>query len=121
MSFMESVQTCLSKYANFSGRARRSEYWYFYLFTSIVSAVLGGIGNAIGITWLAGVTGLALIVPSLAVGVRRLHDIGKAGIWILIALIPCIGEIILLVWTIKDSDPGDNEYGPNPKGNTAAV
>ena len=118
---MESVQTCLRKYVDFSGRARRSEYWYFYLFTCIVSGVLGGIGNAIGITWLAGVAGVALILPELAVCVRRLHDIGKPGIWILIGLIPCVGTILLIVWLCKDSDPGDNEYGPNPKGDTVTT
>ncbi len=121
MSFAEAIQTCFKKYVDFNGRARRSEYWYFWLFTFILSSVLTAVGNAIGITWLAGVAGLAVLLPSIAVSVRRLHDIGKAGIWVLIGFIPCIGEILLIIWACKDSDPGDNQFGPNPKDSIPTV
>ena len=120
---MESIQTVFQKYAVFEGRARRSEYWWFELAYCIVSAVLSGLSTAFGgggastvIGIISGIIGLAVIVPSLAVGCRRLHDIGKSGWWQLIALVPCVGSIILIVWFAKDSDPGDNAYGANPKG-----
>ena len=118
MSFAEAVKSVFSKYATFSGRARRSEYWYFVLLTIIVSAVLSVLGAVIGniASLISGIWGLAILVPTLAVTWRRLHDIGKGGIWILIALVPLVGEIILLVFLCKDSQPGENQYGPNPKG-----
>jgi uncharacterized membrane protein YhaH (DUF805 family) len=113
----------LKKYAVFSGRARRKEFWMFVLFNFIFSIVatlldrvLGtGIGE-MGQGWISVLYSLAVLIPSLAVGVRRLHDIGKSGWWLLIALIPLIGAIWLLILYIKDSQPGDNPYGPNPKG-----
>lgn len=118
MSFTEAIKSVFSQYAGFSGRARRSEYWYFILFNMIAPAILSGLAAATGSTIfniLSGIYGLAVLIPGLAVTVRRLHDIGKSGWWILLGLIPCIGEIILLIWTVKDSDPGENQYGPNPK------
>ena len=120
MTFVEAIQSVLSNYANFSGRARRSEYWYFVLLSVIVSAVLGVLAQIpfLGMvaTLLSGVWSLAIIVPSLALGWRRLHDIGKSGIWFLIVLVPLVGEILLFIWMCKDSQPGENQYGPNPKG-----
>ena len=120
MSFMEAVLNVIPNYANFSGRARRSEYWYFVLLTVIVSAVLGILSQIpfLGMiaTLLSGVWSLAILVPSLALVWRRLHDIGKPGVWFLIALVPLVGEILLLIWLCKDSQPGMNQYGPNPKG-----
>ncbi len=109
----------LKKYAVFSGRASRAEYWYFALFSSIIATVLGIIGAmVIGehgmIFWM--VYALAVFIPSLAVSVRRMHDIGKNGWTILIWLIPLIGGIWLFVLTVLDSNPGENKYGPNPKG-----
>ena len=114
MSFTESIQICIAKILTFEGRARRSEYWYFVLFVAIVTGALNfllgtysGIGRVISI---------ALSLATISVGVRRLHDIGKSGWWYLLYLVPVIGWIVLLVWDLKDSQPGDNQYGPNPKG-----
>ncbi len=121
MSFKEAVQSVFSKYAVFEGRARRSEYWYFVLFNSIVSLVLSLIGQMIGgdgssfQSGLTGVYSLAVLVPSIAVSVRRLHDVGKAGTWYLINFVPIIGWIVFIVFAAKDSDPGENQYGPCPK------
>jgi uncharacterized membrane protein YhaH (DUF805 family) len=110
------------KYANFNGRARRKEYWMFSLFHLLVFLVLELTGFAllksgIGIAFLVlvFVYAMAAIIPSLSVGVRRLHDIGKSGWWMFIGLIPFIGGLILFIFTVLDSDPGMNEYGPNPK------
>ena len=112
------------KYAVFSGRARRKEFWYFVLFYIIFSLVLGFVDQATGIYYEFGqaqfgvfglVYGLALLVPSLAVWVRRLHDRGRNGWWLLIGLIPLVGAIILLIFAVSDSEPGENRFGPNPK------
>jgi len=103
-------------YVNFKGRARRKEYWMFVLFNFIVAFVLGFIDGLIGITILSTIYSLAVIVPSLALCIRRLHDIGKGGVWILIGLIPLVGEIVLIVFFCMDSQAGENQYGPNPKG-----
>jgi uncharacterized membrane protein YhaH (DUF805 family) len=118
----------LKKYAVFGGRSRRMEYWYFVLFNIIVSIVLGVIdgllgtsGSYAGAGLLSGIYGLAVLIPSLAVTVRRLHDIDRSGWWILIALVPLIGVIVLLVFALLEGTPGDNQYGPNPKGATARV
>ena len=117
MSFTEAIQTCFSKYATFEGRARRSEYWYFFLFNFIVTMVISVLVNALSLpSFISGLVSLALLVPGLAVAWRRLHDIGKSGAWYFLGLIPIIGTIILLIWLCKDSDPGENQFGPNPKG-----
>ena len=125
IDFKTAVTSVLkSNYANFNGRARRSEYWYFWLFSFLVSivctiltSILGKVpvlGTLISIVTL--VISLLLLVPGLAVAFRRLHDTGKSGWWILIALIPLVGEILLIVFFATDSQPGENKYGPNPKG-----
>jgi uncharacterized membrane protein YhaH (DUF805 family) len=118
----------LKKYAVFSGRSRRMEYWYFVLFNIIVSIVLGTIdtllgtlGSGMGVGLLSGIYGLAILIPSLAVTVRRLHDIDRSGWWILIALVPLIGTIVLLVFALLEGTPGTNRYGLNPKEATARV
>ena len=121
MGFMEAVKTCFSKYADFSGRARRKEYWYFVLFNCLVQVVLSVIGMIIfgtessssGI--LAGIYSLAALVPGLAVAWRRFHDVGKSGAFYFLGLIPFIGWILVLVFLCKDSEPGENQYGPSPK------
>ena len=114
----------LKKYAEFSGRARRKEYWMFALFNALIyiailifSAILGSIDNSLALigSLLLVIYGLAIFVPSLAVAVRRLHDTGRSGWWFLIAFVPFVGGIILLVFTVQDSVPGENEYGKNPK------
>ncbi len=116
-TFKEAIITCVQeKYTTFSGRASRSEYWYFALFNFLASVIAGIIDAAVfgdsGIINL--IVALGLLLPGLAVGVRRLHDIGKSGWWLLISLIPLIGIIILIVFYCKKSDPDTNEYGPHP-------
>jgi uncharacterized membrane protein YhaH (DUF805 family) len=110
----------LKQYADFSGRARRKEYWMFFLFNLIFTAVLSVldilITLAVGAGFLYILYALAVFIPSLAVLVRRLHDTGKSGWWIFITLIPLIGWIWLFVLLCADSD-ADNEYGKNPKQN----
>lgn len=122
MSFPDAVKICLNKYATFNGRARRSEYWWFALFTvlvSIVASILDAIlGTGYGGSSTSGVintiASLALLLPGIAVGIRRLHDTSRVGWWILIGLIPIVGWIILIVFYVQDSHP-DNQYGPSPK------
>lgn len=111
----------LSKYAVFTGRARRSEYWYFALLNTIFLIALGILEGALGLfpdsrhSVLGLVYNLAVFFPALAVSVRRLHDTGRSGWWLLIAIVPLLGAIALLVFMLTDSDAGKNEYGPNPK------
>ncbi|MEU3253632.1 DUF805 domain-containing protein [Streptomyces sp. NPDC006997] len=105
----------LKKYAEFSGRARRKEYWMFVLFSSLIYVVLMGVGLAADLTWLPVVFGAAMLVPSLSVGVRRLHDTGRSGWWLLIGAVPFVGGVVLLVFACLDGQPGVNKYGPNPK------
>ncbi len=104
----------LQNYATFSGRARRSEYWYFVLFNVIISFALAFAGNAIGIQGIDSIYSLAVLIPSIAVGVRRMHDVGKSG-WFL--LIP----IYNLILAITPGTVGDNEYGADPKQEEAAA
>lgn len=108
----------LKNYAVFSGRASRAEFWWFVLINLIISVVLSIISLIIGDKngILSTLYSLAILIPSLAVGVRRLHDIGKSGWWLLIALIPIIGSIILIVFYVMDSQAEQNQYGQNPKG-----
>ena len=113
MTFMQAVSTCFNKYVVFSGRARRSEYWYFCLFTSIVSTLLTIIFGEANI--FASIFSLVTLLPGLSVFWRRMHDIGKSGAWFFIVLVPIVGWILMLVWLCRDSEPGDNAYGPNPK------
>ncbi len=112
----------LKKYAVFSGRSRRKEYWYFYLFYILFIFVLSFIDVMIGtydavaeIGLIGGVFVLFMLIPLLATSVRRLHDTDRSGWWLLIALIPLIGAIVILVFTLQDSKPGENQYGSNPK------
>ena len=106
----------LKKYAEFNGRARRREYWWFTLVNVIIVILLSVVGRITHIgPWLSALYGLAILIPGLAVGVRRLHDTNRSGWWLLIALVPFVGAIILLVFVLLDSQPGDNRYGPNPK------
>ena len=113
----------LKQYAVFKGRARRKEYWFFFLFNLIASLVLtvvdfmtGSLDPELGMGLFSGLYSLAILIPSLAVTVRRLHDTDRTGWWLLIGLIPMIGVIVLLVFMLLDSQPGDNRYGANPKG-----
>ncbi len=112
----------LRKYAVFSGRARRAEYWYFILFNFILSLVLSLIDNGAGwvnpqngVGVLTTIYSLLVLIPTLAVMVRRLHDIDKSGWWVLIGLVPIAGPIVLIVFFCLDSTIGDNRFGASPK------
>jgi uncharacterized membrane protein YhaH (DUF805 family) len=114
--------TVLKKYAVFGGRARRKEYWMFVLFNVIFLIVAALLDNLLGITFQGNFYGyiylvyaLAVAIPALAVAVRRLHDIGKSGWWYFIILVPLAGGIWFLVLMATDSQPVENQYGPNPK------
>ncbi|MDQ0506306.1 DUF805 domain-containing protein [Xanthobacter agilis] len=141
MDFGTAVKTCLSKYAVFQGRASRSEFWWFELFLLLVPLVIailsalfmgqmmtevmtendGPMGQGWGMMWgvhsvgiLPHLVSLALFLPTLAVTVRRLHDVGHSGWWVLILFLPVIGFLVLLFWFVQPSDPRDNAYGPSP-------
>lgn len=133
MSFVEAVKSVFRQYVGFSGRARRSEYWWFTLFAALVTlvpytagfaALAASASNdpegqpdpAAAVPFLlVGLIGLALLLPSLAVSVRRLHDVGRSGWWYLLSFVP-FGGIVVLVFAVMDSEPGATQYGPNPKG-----
>ncbi len=111
--------TVLRKYAVFSGRACREEYWMFVLFNVIITFVLCGIELLVGGPGVVGALySLAVLIPSIAVTVRRLHDTNRSGWWLLIGLIPLIGSIVLLVFMVQGSQPDENQYGSNPKAAT---
>ncbi len=116
MSFIDAVRSVLSNYATFSGRSRRSEYWWFVLFNLLVNLVAAGIDGALGTNFIRFVVALALLLPGLAVFVRRMHDTGRSGWWILLGLIPLVGGIVLIVFAAQDSQPGPNRFGDSPKG-----
>ena len=105
---------CIKQYATFTGRARRTEFWMFALGNFLIGIILGIVAYIIGSNILSSLFSLLVLVPNIAVGVRRLHDIGKSGWWHLIVLIPIVNLWLLVLWC-QDSQPGGNEYGPNPK------
>ena len=112
----------LKKYAVFDGRARRKEYWFFYLFyfifmigLMIIDGVTGSLSEDAGLGLLSGIFVLAMIIPGIAVGIRRLHDTDRSGWWLLISLVPLIGGIWLIVLLVLDGTAGSNQYGPDPK------
>ncbi|WP_201775772.1 DUF805 domain-containing protein [Chromobacterium subtsugae] len=108
----------LSKYAVFRGRARRQEYWYFVLTNLIISLMLLVVQHDVfgdHNRWLTNLYSLALVLPTIGVSMRRLHDIGRSGWWMWIMFIPVVGAIVLLVFHCQDSQAGDNQYGPSPK------
>lgn len=116
MNLMEAVEHVFSNYGMFEGRARRSEFWYFQLFHFLIMFALGFFSlTGYGIISIP-IYFLASIVPNFAVGWRRFHDIGRSGVWYLISLIPIVGTILIIAWLSQDSQPGNNQYGPNPKG-----
>lgn len=123
MDFQTAVRTCFQKYAVISGRARRAELWWFALFTFVASIVLGLIDGAIfgmgrgmggGFQPLGAIFSLAVLLPSICVGGRRLHDIGRSAWWLLIWFVPVIGWLVLIWWYIQPGDVGPNQYGPDP-------
>ena len=104
----------LKQYADFDGRARRSEYWYFALINGLISFAIGLISGFIGFPLLGTLYSLAVLIPGIAVAVRRMHDVGKSGWFILI-------PIYNIILAFTDSDSGDNKYGPNPKESSLEV
>jgi uncharacterized membrane protein YhaH (DUF805 family) len=132
MDFQTALRSFWKRYRDFRGRSRRSEYWFIQLFlvvTNIAVAIIdlalmgwdvdrfiaNGGGGIVGLVWI-----LVTIVPALAVLVRRLHDTGKSGWWVLVGLLPLVGAIVLLVFTVTDSSPGENKFGLSPKESSAA-
>jgi uncharacterized membrane protein YhaH (DUF805 family) len=109
MSFTDAIATCFRKYVDFKGRASRAEYWYWVLFTVIAGVSLQLIGDS-----LAAAFSLATLLPGLAVGVRRLHDIDRSGWWLLLWFIPLIGWIVVIVWLCRRGSDQPNRFGPNP-------
>ena len=117
MSFYDAVRSALSKYATFSGRASRSEFWFFYLFWLLACGIAGVIDALIinsSFSPLTTIAVLGLLIPFIAVTIRRLHDIDRSGWWQLLPLVPIVGAIILLIWWCKPGTPGSNRFGSNP-------
>ena len=131
MNFTAAIRSFWSRFADFKGRSRRSEYWYVQLFLVVTNLAVAGIdlalmdgdvdrfianggGGIVGLIWI-----FATIVPALAVLIRRLHDTGKTGWWALVGFIPLVGSIVLLVFTVTDSSPGENKYGTSPKASSS--
>ena len=112
MTFQESIKTCFSKYADFNGRAVRSEYWWFALFIVLVSMGLGIISEIV-----SGLFSLAVLIPSIAAATRRLHDTNRSGWWQLIAFIPFIGWIIIIIFLAQEGNSDTNQYGHKPIAN----
>ena len=113
---MNWYMTVLKKYLVFDGRARRTEYWMFFLFNFIIAFVLGIVEATLGSPGILGMLySLAVFIPGIAVTVRRLHDTGRSGLWILVGLVPVIGWIVLLFFMIQEGNAGSNQYGPSPK------
>jgi uncharacterized membrane protein YhaH (DUF805 family) len=110
--FLDVIQ---NKYAQFDGRARREEYWMYFLFYILIDIAVSIVGYVLHMKFLSSIFGLGLLIPTIAVAARRLHDINRSGWWQLLALIPIIGWIIVLIWYVTDSDSESNQYGPNPK------
>lgn len=121
MSFTEAVRSGFDNYVNFSGRASRPAYWWWFLFAILASIVANIIDAALDVTIVSIIVALALFLPGLAVAVRRLHDTDRSGWWILIGLIPLIGFIVLLIFFLQKSDPVDNQHGPPPADQGGAV
>lgn len=117
VSFGAAIRLFFTNYANFSGRSRRSEYWFAWLFLWLVSTVFTILGSEKGgfLFALSSLWSLATLIPGLALSFRRLHDAGRSGLYLLWLLLPIVGWIMVIVQYAKDSQPGSNQYGPNPK------
>lgn len=124
MDFQTAVRTCFNNYVTFSGRAQRSQYWWFALFgilgsmlLSLVDGMMFGF-HRMDADPLSSLFSLAILLPSISVGVRRLHDRDKSGWWLLIGLIPLIGFLVLVFWFVQRGTVGPNRFGPDPLGET---
>ena len=113
MGFVDSIKSGFAQYVTFSGRAPRSEYWYWTLFTLIASIVAGILDGILGLGIIGALVSLGLFLPSLAVAIRRLHDIDRTGWWVLLAF-TLIGIILLIVWDCTKGTAGPNRFGPDP-------
>jgi uncharacterized membrane protein YhaH (DUF805 family) len=116
MNFTQAISSGFSNYVNFSGRACRSEYWYWILFIILAEIVTTIIDWIIGISVTTSLFGLATVLPSLSIAFRRLHDLDRSGWWIFLSLIPLIGWIILLIWYCSRGTEGGNRFGPDRLG-----
>jgi uncharacterized membrane protein YhaH (DUF805 family) len=116
MGFGQAISAGFSNYVNFSGRACRSEYWYWILFIIIADIVAAVIDRALDMQLVTGLFGLVTIIPNIAIAIRRLHDLDRTGWWILLSFIPLIGWIILLIWYVTKGTDGPNRFGPDPLG-----
>ena len=119
VSFSQAVRMAFDSYCRFQGRSSRSEYWWWVLFVAILGFCIGIIEGILGFSMTAvqttsGILSLALLLPGLGLSVRRLHDIGKSGWWILLGFIPLVGAIVLIIWFAQNSQMQDNQYGPVP-------
>lgn len=119
VSFSQAVRMAFDSYCRFQGRSSRSEYWWWVLFVAILSFCIGIIEGILGFSMTAvqttsGILSLVLFLPGLGLSVRRLHDIGKSGWWILLGFIPVVGAIILIIWFARNSEMTENRYAPVP-------
>ncbi|MGA9322967.1 MAG: DUF805 domain-containing protein [Xanthobacteraceae bacterium] len=119
MGFGQAISSGFSNYVNFSGRSSRSEYWFWVLFVLIADVVAIAIDAAIGMQIVSSLFGLAVLLPGLAVTVRRLHDLDRTGWWIFLGLIPLVGAIILIIWFCSKGTDGLNRFGADPLGGLA--
>lgn len=110
-NYHQAIITCFKKFADFKGRARRSEFWYFELFCVLISLIFSFFISEDAAT----IVMLITFIPNIAVSVRRLHDIGRSGWWMLVALVPIVGILLLLFWAAQDGNPLTNQYGESPK------
>lgn len=110
MNFGDAIKACFAKYADFNGRAKRPEYWWFFLFCFLVSLALGMVSNTVSLLF-----SLGTLLPSLAVGARRLHDTNRSGWWQLLWIIPVIGWIVMIVFLVQEGEAADNQFGVSPE------
>jgi uncharacterized membrane protein YhaH (DUF805 family) len=122
MNFDQAITAGFQNYVNFSGRAIRSEFWYWFLFvvlvviaSSVIDAVLF---SELELSPISTLAGLALILPGIAISIRRLHDLDRSGWWYLLVFVPLVGGIILLIWNCMRGTVGPNRFGPDPLGGT---
>lgn len=109
MNFTDAIKTCFNKYADFSGRAKRPEFWWFMLFLFLANLVIGMLGDVISVLF-----SLATLLPSLAAGTRRLHDTNRSGWWQLLWIVPFIGWIVVIVFLAQRGEDGENRFGAVP-------
>jgi uncharacterized membrane protein YhaH (DUF805 family) len=117
MTFPDAVRSGLANYATFTGRARRSAFWFFWLFNLLAHSVAGLLDGAMlgGTNTLNAIVSLVLLLPNLAVSVRRLHDVGRSGWWLLIGFVPLVGIVVLLIWYVSRGEDGPNRFGADPR------